>query len=539
MFSSSRIRTLAACILVTAPGLACGDAGPRGGGTVVIATGNDLDHPNPLVSVDGWTNEVLRFTLFTPLVRYGPDLGYEPALAESWELIGDTAVVFHLRDDVRWHDGTPTTAYDVLFTVERAQDPGTGFANAGYFGAWEDGEVIDSFTVRFRLQPVPDPLAGLPFTPPVPMHLLDTIPPERLRQAAFDRSPVGNGPFRLVSARAGDRWVFERNPDYPDGLGGPPLLERLVLRIIPDNTAQLTELRAGEADLALQPRPDQVRTMAEREGIRAVVAPSRQMSLIAWNGARPPLDRADVRRALAMAIDRRTLLDALRSGFGELATGPIMPFHWAFDPELEPLPYDTAAARALLADAGVEDRDGDGVLETDDGADFAIEIKLPAGSDYRRDVAEAVRADLAELGVRVTTRPTEATTLFADVTSPERRFDAVLLGWTGDFRLDFHDTFHSEALGGPYQFASYSNPALDSVMDRASAARDRAQAAPLWRQAQRILRDEQPWTPLYYQTDAFLARERVQDLEVDIRGVLVNVRKWWVDEGAETGGAPE
>jgi peptide/nickel transport system substrate-binding protein len=154
-------------------------------------------------------------------------------------------------------------------------------------------------------------------------------------------------------------------------------------------------------------------------------------------------------------------------------------------------------------------------------------------------VAEAVRSDLAGIGVRATTRATEATTLFADITSPERNFDAVLVGWSADFRLDFHDTFHTDALGGPYQFASYSNPTVDSLMERAEAATDRETATPLWRQVQQILRDEQPWMLLYYQTDAFLARERVQNLDADIRGVLVNVQKWWVEEAAEDAGAPE
>jgi peptide/nickel transport system substrate-binding protein len=535
MTATSRVHAALACAVVLAAAAACGDSGPRRGGTVVIAAGNDLDHANPLVTVDAWTNEVLRYVLFTPLLRYGPDLDYRPALAESWEMDGDTAVVFHLRDDVFWHDGARVSAYDVLFTVERARDPATGFPNAGYFAAWREGEVSDSFTVRFRLVPGGDPLAGLPFTPPVPKHLLDSIPAEAMRTAAFDRSPVGNGPFRFVSTRAGDRWVFERDEDYPEGLGGPPLLDRLVLRIIPENSAQLTELRVGEVDLALQPTPEQVGPLSERAGIRAVVAPSRQFTMVAWNGARSPLDRPDVRQALAMAIDRQAILDALRSGLGEVATGPIMPFHWSFDPELAPVPYDPERARSLLAEAGIEDRDDDGVLELPGGEEMALELKMPAGSDYRRDVAEAVRADLAALGVRATTRATEATTLFADITSPERRFDAVLVGWSGDVRLDFHDTFHSDALGGPLQFASYSNPVLDSVMGLAEAATDREAAIPLWRRVQQILRDEQPWTPLYYHTDAFLARERVRSLDADIRGVLVNVQRWWVEESPAGG----
>ena len=531
---------LLTCALVLATA-ACTDAPQREGGTVVIAAGSDLDFANPLVSVDAWTNEVLRYVLFTPLIRYGPELTYAPALAESWEAEGDTAVVFHLRRDVRWHDGRPTTAHDVLFTFERAVDPETGFPNASYFARWTGGVVVDSFTVRFTMEPHAEPLGGWPFTPIVPAHVLDTVPAAELRQTAFNTNPVGNGPFRFVSHRPGDRWVFEANESHPDGLGGPPRLDRLVWRVIPDNSAQIAELRAGEADLALQPRPGDVRSMAEREGIRAVLKPSRQFSFLAWNGRRPPLDDARVRRALALAIDRQEILTALRGGLGELGVGPVGPFHWAWADALEPLAFDPDSARALLAAAGIRDTDDDGILELPDGQDFELELKLYSGTDFNRDVAEAVRGDLAGLGVAVTTRPTELTTLFADVTSPERRFDAALLGWSADFRLDLRDLFHSDALEGPYQFASYSSAEVDSLLDEAGRVLDRERALPIWVRIQEILLAEQPWTLLYYQTDAFLARERVRGLDVDIRGALVNVADWWVevDPGGPDGDAPQ
>ncbi len=527
---------VAACLLALPALAACArDDASRGGGTVVIGAGNDLDAGNPLLSVDAWTNEVHRYVLFMPLLQLGPELEYTPYLAQSWELVGDTAVVFHLRHDVRWHDGAPTTAEDVLFTFQRATDPATGFSNSDYFKGWSAGEVMDSFTVRFHLEPRPDPLAGLPFTPIVPKHLLDTIPPERLRQAEFNRRPVGNGPFRFVSRRMNDRWVFEANDDFPEALGGRPRLDRVVWRVIPENSAQLTELRVGEVDLILQPRPEQVTELAERPELRAVVKPSRQFAFIVWNELRPPLDDARVRRALAMAVDREAILQRFRQGFGEVAVAPVLPSHWAYDDSLLPLPYAPDSARALLAAAGIEDRDGDGMLDRPDGDAFTIELELPAGSDYYRDIAEAVRHDLAGVGVRMSTRPTEGTTLFADLTSPKRNFDAALLGWVGDFRLDLHDVFHSEAVTGPYQFASYRNPRLDALMDAASAEPDRGRAIPMWHRVQGILLQDQPWTLLFYQTDAFLARERVHALDMDIRGALVHVTDWYVGTSSGPG----
>ena len=537
MTGPGRARAAAACALVALLG-GCADAVPGRGGTAVIGAGSDLDYANPLVSVDAWTNEVLLYALFTPLVRYGPNLEYEPQLARSWEMLGDTGVVFHLRDDVRWHDGTPTTAHDVLFTFERAVDPATGFPNSDYFSRWTRGEVVDSHTVRFHFERQADPLAGWAFTPIAPRHLLDSIPPERLRQAAFNRAPVGNGPFRFVSQRPGDRWIFEANPDHPEGLGGRPLLDRVVWRVIPENSAQIMELRVGEVDLALQPRPEEVLALSRRDGLRAVVKPSRQFSFVVWNGLRKPLDDPRVRRALALSLDRAEILEGLRSGFGQAAATPVMPFHWAFNEDVQPLPFSPDSGRALLADVGIRDTDGDGILELPDGSDFSIQIKLSAESDYSRDVAEAVRSQLADLGVRASTRPTDTGTLFQDVTSTSRNFDAAVLGWAGDFRLDLRDLFHSDTREGPYQFASYSNPEMDSLLDRAVLEPDPALATPLWGRVQEILREEQPWTVLYYQTDAFLARERVRNMDMDIRGALINLPEWWIESPEGTQDAP-
>jgi peptide/nickel transport system substrate-binding protein len=329
--------------------------------------------------------------------------------------------------------------------------------------------------------------------------------------------------------------VFEANPDHPAGLGGPPRLERLVWRVIPENSAQLTEIRVGEVDLALQPPPADIRSTAERDGIRMVQKPSRQFSFIVWNGRRAPLDDARVRRALALAIDRSEILAGLRDGLGQPGVGPIAPFHWAFADHLAPLPFAPDSARALLAAAGIRDTDGDGRVELPGGADFELEFKHYAGTSVSRDIAEAVRADLAAVGVDVSPRPVELTTLFADVTSQDRRFDMALLGWNADFRIDLRDLFHSEAVGGPYQFGSYANPELDSLLDRAGEALSREVAAPAWHRVQEILLREQPWTVIYYQTDAFLARERVRAIDMDIRGALVNVTDWWVEPRQDAG----
>lgn len=501
---------------------------PISGGTVVVAGSHDLQNLNPLVVDEQDTADLLKHALFTTLVRFDSALDYRPYLAERWEEEGDTAVVFHLRRDVQWHDGRRTTAEDVAFTFRRVKDPATASTVVNLFDGWLDVTVVDSFTVRFQLRPHPDPLYAWTELPIVPEHVLDSVPLEAMRQAAFNNRPVGNGPFRFVSHRENDRWVFAANDEFPEDLGGRPYLDIVVWRSVPESGGQVIELLTGNAQLIMAPRIVHVpRIEASPVGI-LIRAPTHAYAFLGWNTARPPLDDVRVRRALTLAIDRQALLDGLRGGYGTVAIGPVPPSHWAHHDALEPLPYDTAAARALLDSAGWHDDDGDGLREDANGRPLRIALKIPAGVDYSRDLAEVVRAQLAAVGVRLTTVLIEPATLFDDITAPEKRFEGVLLTLAGDFRLDLRDSFHSRAIGEPFQLSSWSDPEADALMDDLAAARDRERALPLWHRLQEILIEEQPWTFLYYQPALRAASPHLRGVTVDARGTFVTLPSWWL-----------
>lgn len=509
-----------------------GDEGaePRQGGTLVIAGPSDLGPLNGIVNSDAFTQELLNHALFMPLVRLDSALAPEPWLAESWSWEGDSAVTFVLRPDVAWSDGVPTRARDVAFTFEQSKAEETASPNAGSLADWLSVQVLDSLRVRFRIRPHVDPLLALASLPVMPAHVLDSIPPAQLRQAAFNRAPVTNGPFRFVSGSVNDRWEFDANPEFPAPLGGRPHLDRVVWRVIPENSAQAVELRTGGAHLILSPSADQLNALDADPSVRAIMRPSRRYVFVGWNGARPPLRDANVRRALTLAMNRSEMLAALRGGRGELAVGPIAPHHWAHADDLQPLPFDSAEARALLDAAGLRDSDGDGVREATDGMPWRIELKIPANNAFNRDLAEMIRADLAAVGVALETRVTEFATLIDDISSAERRFDAVIMGWEADLSPALHDLFHSNALGGPFQLASYSNALADSLLDAAAAAPDHERAAPFWRELQGVLLRDQPWTFLWYAPDLFAVREEVQGVEMDLRGVFAALPRWWLNE---------
>ncbi len=509
------------------PVASAADAAPRDGGTLVIAGPNDVGPMNAFIASESYTQDLLLHALFLPLVSLDVEGGFQPALARSWDWQGDTALVFHMRDDVRWSDGPKTTAWDVAFTFDRARDPASGFPNADDLMHWKSVSVVDSFTVRFTLDRFIDPLLTWAFLPIMPKHALDSIPPARMRQAGFNHAPIGNGPFRFAEYRAGDRWVFDANPDFPAGLGGRPHLDRVVWRVISENTAQVTELLTGNADLILAPRAEDLTRLRGEAGVVPIVKAATQYHFIGWNGKRRPLDDARVRRALTLSINRPQILQVLRGGHGELASGPIGPFHWAFPDSVRPLPYDTAAARALFAEAGLRP-DASGKLRLPDGRPFRIELKIPTSNAFTRDVAEMIQADLANVGVSMSVRPVEFTTLIGQISSPARDFDAVLMAWDADFRINLRDTFHSAAINGEYQLASFHNATVDATLDTLATLTDRRDAIPRWHRVQRIIRDEQPWTFLWYVPNLYAARARLRGAVMDVRGAFINVGSWWL-----------
>jgi peptide/nickel transport system substrate-binding protein len=537
-------RALTAVLSLALASMACGERGERAseseavpdslryGGTIVVASLMEAHSMNPLASTDDISQDMQTFLLFTPLIRYNDELEPVPHLAESWDTAtsgDDMVLTFRLRDDVKWHDGTPTTAHDVAFTFERIKDPSTGYPRASLFALYDSAVVQDSFTISFHLKRHAGYMDPWRTTPPIPAHILGDVPPAALRDHRFGtEDPVGNGPFRFVEHRSGDRWVFEVNREFPEELGGRPHVDRLVYRYIEEPTTRLAEFLAGDVDVYLIVAPSQIEEIEKHAETRLVRYANRNYAFINWNERRPFFKDAAVRRALTLAIDRQEIVDFVQHGLGQVATGPVPPFHWAYDPDLEPLPYDPESARALLDSAGWIDRDGDGVRERGD-VRASFELTTNAGNPAREDILTLVQAKLAQLGVEVRTRTQEAQSLRANITSPERRFDAFVLGWSADFNLDDRRLFACSQLDGVFQWAGYCNARVDEILEQVIPMEDRAAAMPLWREYQRIMQHDQPYTFLYYDVRANAVRSRVKSVEMDIRGDFTNAGDWWIE----------
>jgi peptide/nickel transport system substrate-binding protein len=510
---------------------------PRYGGTVVVGSIGELaDGMNAAVSSDYSATQHQQFVNLMTLLDYDAAGNPRPYLAESWEIADDNrSVTFQLRRDIFWHDGEQTDANDVAFTYVTVTNPATAFPNAAFWDHYVKGvegvEVIDDFTVRISMEPHAEFLDPFRTVAILPQHLLGDVPPAELKQHPFGtQCPVGNGPFVFWSHTPQDRWVFEANPGFPEGLGGRPFVDRYVYRIIPEQTTLLTELLTQNLDVYLAPRPDQAQRILDDPNVELLRYPFRNYVLVGWNARRPQLADARVRRAITMGTNRQSIVDAILQGYGTVADGSVPPFHWAFDPNAPGLEFDPEGAKALLEEAGWTDRDGDGVRENADGIPLAFSIKYNTGNQQRQDIAEIMQAQLADVGVAVEPQVVEWATLLQQINTPELRdFDGVVMGWVVEFKLDDMDLFHSDRIDQPYAWSGTRNPQIDRLLEELALIVDRDEARARWAEYQQVLIEEQPYTFFYFPDRLDGVSTRMKGVVMDARGEWLNIREWYID----------
>lgn len=514
---------------------ACRDRGGEGGGeaqaggTAVVGMRSDFQALNPIVASDQYTVEVNNYALYTPLVTYNENLEVQPYLAESWEMLGDTGVVFKLRQDVKWHDGKPVTAEDVKFTFDAAKNPESGsLIGTAYVTAVESATVVDPYTIRFRFShPHAQSLEDF-YWAPAPKHLLESVALTDMRTAPFNRQPVGSGPFKFGEIKQGERLVLNKNPDFPEALGGPPTLDRVVFRIIPEPATMLTELMTGGVDVNVPVVPDQAKEIEASDQLELFAFPGRTVYFVAWNNEHELFRDADVRRAMTMAINRQDIIDALLFGHGRLASSPIPPQSPLHPEGVQPIPYSPDQAKQLLQSKGWTDSNGDGILDKG-GKPFRFTL-FTSDNPLNRSVAEVVQSHLKQVGVDAQIRISEFQTLLAQYKN--REYEAVFANWVLDnYQVSSApiSLFHSSNMKkGSTNRTGFNNPQVDALMDRAAGQTDAAQARQLWGQFVQTIQQQAPVSFMFWLDELAAAGPRVQNVKMDSRSELATIAEWTV-----------
>jgi peptide/nickel transport system substrate-binding protein len=484
----SRPLLLATTLLLTA---ACGDEAPRRGATVLFASGADLHSINPLLTDHPLARQVQRYVLLTTLARYDSSLTPRPYLARAWQWSGGRRILtFHVRTDVRWHDGAPTTARDVAWTLEAARDPATGYPRMSQLRAVTAVVVENDSTVSLRfaaaVNDFPDVLTDLAI---LPAHLLDSVPRAHLREASWNAHPVGNGPFRFVTHEANRRWVFARNAEFPADLGGAPHIERLIVVVVDEPMIKLSALVAGELDFA-GINPQHAAFVRRHTALAVRDYPLIYPFGLVFNTRRAPFDDPRARLAAALAIDRQEIVDGYLFGYAAVADGPV-PSGLPRYVQAPRLPVDADSARRLIA--ALSDRPRFELLTVGSG---------------EAPLEQMIQARLNAVGFEVTIRQLENSAFQDRVNGSRHDFSAAVMGIPGDPGLGF-----LQRLGDLTGIPIPADPVA----------------------AQRVCAERLPVVWLYHARGVQGMNQRVQGVQMDVRGELPSVTAWHI-RGAHGGG---
>lgn len=524
------------CLTVTAcspqaPGgvpAGSGAAEPAHGDILVEGSIGDASNLIPLLASDSTSHEIAGL-VFNGLIKYDKDVHIVGDLAESWEISRDGLVItFHLRKGVRWHDGKPFTAHDVLYTYQVTVDPKTPTAYAGDFLKVKKAEVLDDHTFRATYD--------RPFAPALmswsvgilPRHLLEG---RDITTSPLGRHPIGTGPYRFKEWVAGQKIVLVSNPDYFEGR---PYIDGYILRIIPDTATMFLELRANGIDrMGLTPLQftRQTENNLFRENYRKYRYLSFAYTYMGYNLKNPLFADKRVRQALAHAVNREEIIDGVLLGLGKPANGPYKPGTWAHNPNVRTYPHDPEKAKALLAEAGWRRTDG-GFLEKD-GKPFEFEIITNQGNEIRAKCAEIIQRRLAEIGIRVKIRVIEWAAFVNDFIN-KRKFDATILGWTIPMEPDLYDVWHSSKTGPQeLNFVSFRNDEVDALIVRARETFDQPLRKRCYDRIQEILAEEQPYLFLYVPDALPILHARFRGVEVAPLGIGWNFIRWYVPKAEQ------
>jgi peptide/nickel transport system substrate-binding protein len=480
--------------------------------TLHLATSANPSRINPILATDSASGEIAGF-LFNGLVKYDKD-GKEIVgdLAESYRFEDDRTVVFTLRRNVKWHDGAPFTARDVVFTYEMINDPSVVSPYTSTFRMVESVTAPDDFTVKVvykkpYFKALETWMMGI-----LPRHLLENE--TNLMSSDFNLRPVGTGPYRLQKLEFSRQIELAAFDDYFEHR---PKIDTISFHVIPDPMTRFLMLKSDQVDIgnleAMQYERQVDSTFFDR--FRTIETISHSYTYLGFNLRLEKFKDPRVRRALSLAIDRQELVDILFLGHGRVCTGPFLPGGAAFNPEVKAPEPDLERARALLKEAGY-----------DDAHPLTFEIATSNSSSIRPYAAQILQYQLEKVGVKVTLRIMEWQAFLNMVVFP-RKFDTVLLGWSLSLTPDPYLLWHSDNdKPGAFNFVGYRDAEVDALIERMQVTVDRKELSGIWRRIFAEVAHDDPYLFLYIPNEITVVNRALKNVEPALNGIWHNYIDW-------------
>ena len=435
--------------------------------TLVVGASIFTDSISP--AAGGYNTLSLVYQTWEPLIARDSHDKLVPSLAERWETIGPTQWRFHLRQGVKWHDGTPFTAADVKFTIDYVTDPKTIYVRKSRIAGVVATEIVDANTVDIRTSgPAPLLLRGL-----ADIAIEQKAITEKLGQVEAQRKPIGTGPWKYVEYVAGDHYDLIANADY---WGGPPAMKRLRIRAIPEGATRVASLLAGETHIIEEVPVDLLPSIEQRRNLKIDAIESSVSLVLSFDARKPPFNDVRVRQAMDYAIDKKTLLQQMLGGYGSVLDGQLVTRStFGHNPEIAARPFDRAKAKALLAEAGFP-------------KGFDTKINTLSGrylSDV--DIASAAAGMMTEAGARTSVNVVEGAVM-SQLDRNREQGPIYQVGWFSVGDADFNTVWYTDASKRNY----WSNAEFDRLWQEGRSTLDEAARLKIYHRMMAIMHEEAP-----------------------------------------------
>lgn len=489
---------------------------------------------NPLLSPLNSPDQDLVSLIFSGLTRLSASGEPIPDLAQSWEISEDgRTYVFYLRPQARWHDGHPFSAEDVVFTYSLLAHPNfPGDPTLASIFQEVQCRATDELTVECELPEPFSPFLAYTTVGILPSHLLAPLPPEALPHLPFNRQPIGTGPFRLMALEE-NRALLARNREY---YMGPPQIQLLELRFFSDLHSALTALHRGELNGLLVGQniePQELEGISSSGQFRLLDATRTPYTALFFNTSSPLLAEPQMRRVLALLIDRQTIVQTVLAGRAVPGLTPIPPGSWAHNTLLKPQPPQQEEASRLLTEMGWQ-RPRDGLWEK---GSQPLSFQLVTDSDpVRAAVAEEVARQLRRAGIGIEIRVVTTQELVESYLA-SRRYDLAIFTVDTGPDPDPYPVWHSTQLGPRgANFTGYFSPEVDRLLEEARRTADRWRRRSLYSTFQIKFLEDSPAMILFYPLYTYIIDVRVKGPSPGLLYYaserFANVWEWKIEEEA-------
>jgi peptide/nickel transport system substrate-binding protein len=422
--------------------------------------------------------------VYSGLIKVTPNFDYAPDLATKWETPDDKTIVFHLNPKAKFHNGQPVKASDVKWTYESLMNPTFVTSKRSGYASVDHIETPDQQTVIFKLK---EANAGI-FD-----NLTVGILPTGADTNVYKTKPIGCGPYKLIEYRPDDRLEFEA---FDDWHGGAPKIKHITVRVIPDATTRILEMRRGTVNFEVNQIPfENIAEFEKNPDFTVVKSSGSVYQYLAFNTKDPALAKPLVRQAIAHAIDRDRIIRDIQRSYAQKTETMLAEGHWARATNLPTYDYDPAKAKQLLAQAGYAN-----------GLNLVFKTSTDAEANSRAQVMQAM---LKEAGINVSIQSNEMSTFFADI--GKGNFQMYSLSRNGIADPDFYYViFYSQNTPPNGQNRGYyANAHLDQLLIEGHSTFDRAKRKPIYDEVQKIVATDLPYVSLYMQSNVAIMRKGI------------------------------